>query len=110
MEMHNVDDEDSDYEIDRSPNGSKSPLMLKLWDLKTPVQWVQWRPSSHQMIPGNSVWWSVRPSRSNLSPSFDFHSEAFGHWIKKKKDCFRIVAGNLGGFPAKATDKKNKAL
>jgi hypothetical protein len=53
---------------------------------------------------------SVRPSRSNLSPSFDFHSEAFGHWIEKKKDCFWIVAGNLGGFPAKATDEKNNAL
>jgi hypothetical protein len=52
----------------------------------------------------------VSPSRSNLFPSFDFHSEAFGHWIKKKKDCFWIVAGNLGGFPAKATDEKNKGL
>jgi hypothetical protein len=53
---------------------------------------------------------SVRPHRSNLSPSFHFHSEAFGHWIERKKDCFRIVAGNLGGFPAKATAEKNKAL
>jgi hypothetical protein len=28
----------------------------------------------------------------------------------RRKDCFRIVAGNLGGFPAKSTDEKNKAL